>query len=129
MAPQPLPAVVAWSARYEPTSDTIARVRHALARHLELVSPTCREGVLLVASELTTNAVRHARTPYDVRLRIGAYLAIEVTDTGPGTAALRPSADEDGGRGLHLVAALATAWGVEHHRETKTVWAEMTING
>jgi anti-sigma regulatory factor (Ser/Thr protein kinase) len=123
-----LPAVVAWSGRFEPSPDTVASVRHTLEAHLERVSPTCREIALLVASELATNAVRHARTPYDVRVCVGQCVSIEVTDTGPGTAVLRPAPDGDGGRGLHLVSALAMAWGVEHRSGAKTVWAEVPVD-
>jgi hypothetical protein len=36
--------------------------------------------------------------------------------------------DGGGGRGLHLVSTLTTAWGVEHQRGAKTVWAEVPVD-
>lgn len=41
---------------------------------------------------------------------------------------LTPSADADGGRGLLLVGALASCWGVsERTGPGKTVWAEVDL--
>ncbi|GAA0901411.1 hypothetical protein GCM10009549_02280 [Streptomyces thermoalcalitolerans] len=53
---------------------------------------------------------------------------IEVTDTHPALPArLAPGSDEDGGRGLVLVDALAVDWGVRDRLGSgKTVWAECT---
>jgi anti-sigma regulatory factor (Ser/Thr protein kinase) len=84
---------------------------------------------VLVASELATNVVRHARTAYDVRLIIAQSLSIEVTDTGPGTPQLLHAAPTGlGGLGLQLVSALAAAWGVEQQAGAKTVWAELPVH-
>ena len=54
-------------------------------------------------------------------------MRIDVIDTGAGTPEPQPaSATEEHGRGLHLVAALTTAWGLEIiPGEGKLVWAEL----
>jgi anti-sigma regulatory factor (Ser/Thr protein kinase) len=118
----------AWMGQFEPTPDSVAAVRHIVESQLEHVSPTCREAAVLVVSELATNVVRHARTPYAVRLDVGQTLSIKVTDTGPGTPQLLHGAPVgSGGLGLQLVSALAVAWGVEQQAGAKTVWAELPV--
>ena len=88
----------------------------------------------LVLSELVTNALR-APAPRDrqVGVRITravgeGRLRIEVSDAGGGRPEVRePGADETGGRGLLLVAALADHWGYEERAGGigKTVYAEL----
>ncbi|MGW5214856.1 ATP-binding protein [Streptomyces sp. NPDC004051] len=90
---------------------------------------------VLVVAELTANAVLHGRVPgRDFALSLShdegrGVVRIEVTDTHPARPArLAPGTDEDGGRGLLLVDALAADWGV-HDRlgPGKTVWAECAL--
>jgi len=78
----------------------------------------------LLASELLTNAVRHASGPLHLRLRLdGQELSVEVRDTSPNVPqARRTGLDQECGRGLLLVQSLATAWGTRPTREGKTVW-------
>lgn len=87
----------------------------------------------LVVAELAANAVLHGHVPgreFELRLVLGTVLRIEVTDTRAERLPRRPDpAAADGcgeaGRGLLLVAALATAWGVEERVPGKVVWAEV----
>lgn len=71
----------------------------------------------LVLSELVTNAVLHARVParlIKVQLQPeGDQLRIEVHDASRERPVLRSAVDgdEESGRGLRLVEALAVAWG------------------
>jgi len=85
------------------------------------------DDALLVASELAANAVTHADSACRIRLSVnGATLRIDVIDTGAGTPEPQPpSWSEERGRGLHLVDALTTAWGLETVPEGKLVWAEL----
>jgi|SRR5271165_1742780 len=85
----------------------------------------------LIATELTTNAVRYGRGPIDVVVRRTAdTIRIEVTDRGEGVVEMPPPRPELDvrGRGLLLVQALAEAWGVARAPGTKTVWAVCRIN-
>lgn len=71
----------------------------------------------LLASELVTNAVVHGPERGHVAVRTafrdGAF-SVAVTDDGAGTPVLRdPDPTELSGRGLHVVANLASAWGVD----------------
>jgi anti-sigma regulatory factor (Ser/Thr protein kinase) len=81
----------------------------------------------IVASELASNAVRHARTPFRVSLmRRGAAIRIAVRDASfdpPEHHTWDHSAS--GGRGVRLVAALSCAWGTDEEVDGKTVWAEL----
>ncbi|MGJ5755805.1 serine phosphatase RsbU (regulator of sigma subunit) [Streptomyces puniciscabiei] len=86
-----------------------------------------RDNVLLLISELVTNAVRFATGPITVRLiRAGHGVLCEVGDTGSGRPRLRPvGLLDDGGRGLHVVHRLTTRWGVRWTDTGKVVWAEV----
>jgi anti-sigma regulatory factor (Ser/Thr protein kinase) len=86
------------------------------------------DGVVLMADELVTNAVRHARTDVTlVMLRQGRRVRVEVHDDDPELPVMRsPSADDTNGRGMIVVAEEAEAWGVdEHSQDGKAVWFEV----
>jgi anti-sigma regulatory factor (Ser/Thr protein kinase) len=81
----------------------------------------------LLVSELVTNAVLHARTELDLVVRaIRTGIRVEVRDHDPAEPVLRHYEDEAmTGRGLALVAELATRWGVDRHPDGKAVWFEL----
>ena len=86
------------------------------------------DDALLVASELTTNAITHADSPCRIRMSLTpTSLRIEVVDTGSGTPEPQPESwTSEHGRGLMLVGALTTAWGMEEvPGQGKLVWAEL----
>lgn len=81
----------------------------------------------LVVSELASNAIRHARSPFRVSVtRVGARVRVSVEDLGAGLPReIGQSLDGVSGRGIALVAALAESWGVVRGDDGKTVWAEL----
>ena len=81
-----------------------------------------------LVSELATNCVIHARTPFTVDVaQQGDVVRISVSDSSPVQARMRTyGLDSTTGRGLRLVASLASTWGVEGDRSGKTVWFEVT---
>jgi anti-sigma regulatory factor (Ser/Thr protein kinase) len=84
--------------------------------------------VPLLVSELTTNAVLHARSDFDVTLVArGDRIRVEVCDRNSRLPApVSVPATAYSGRGLMIVQELASAWGVESHAdEGKTVWFEV----
>lgn len=83
--------------------------------------------VALVTSELVTNAVRHAGSDVDVSLDLTRErLRLEVSDLSHQPPVLRDlEAALDGGWGLHIVALLASRWGLESRAHGKTVWCEV----
>ncbi|MFK3982500.1 ATP-binding protein [Micromonospora sp. NPDC050397] len=111
--------------------------RQRLATELSGVIPAALlADVVAVLAELVGNAVRHADPlPGGVvrvawRLRPGPdshVVGIRVTDGGAATSPrVRPvGLDAVDGRGLHIVTALATQWGVERDGLGQSVWAEL----
>ena len=85
-----------------------------------------RELAELVANELVTNAVQHAQSSSRVTLT-GSDSALRISVRDYRSSPLpRPRPIEiaaPSGRGLHLVAAVAHAWGADPHPDGKTVWA------
>ena len=85
------------------------------------------EDARLLATELATNAVLHARSPFSVSVRRhGSGVRLSVDDASHVRPTLRePRGLESSGRGLQLVAAIAARWGVDLTDDGKTVWAEL----
>jgi anti-sigma regulatory factor (Ser/Thr protein kinase) len=90
--------------------------------------PDLIPSVELLASELVANAVQHVAGP--CALELTAYegvLQIAVADAGDGMPDLQELGPmSESGRGLHIVTAFSTAWGVDHLDDGgKLVWAEL----
>ncbi|MFE0644077.1 ATP-binding protein [Streptomyces sp. NPDC058877] len=88
------------------------------------------EDVLLVVSELVTNACLHAEGPERLRvLRMPRTLRLEVTDRGAGQPAPRTPhrSGRPGGHGMFIVQRLCLDWGIDRMPGApgKTVWAEL----
>jgi serine phosphatase RsbU (regulator of sigma subunit)/anti-sigma regulatory factor (Ser/Thr protein kinase) len=82
----------------------------------------------LVVSELVTNAIRHTSGPAQLRLLRDRALICEVADSSSTSPRLRRARTTDeGGRGLFLVAQLASRWGTRHTRNGKVIWAEQPL--
>ena len=62
------------------------------------------DDVVLLVSELVTNAIIHGRPPIELRLRRRRrHLLLEVDDGATAAAQAAPDADDEHGRGLQLV--------------------------
>jgi hypothetical protein len=88
------------------------------------------EDVLLVVSELVTNACLHADGPDELRLACdNKVIRLEVADKGTGQPAPRTPhrAGRPGGHGMFIVQRLCLDWGVVRIPGIagKTVWAEL----
>ncbi|MEU6442227.1 ATP-binding protein [Streptomyces sp. NPDC047046] len=88
------------------------------------------EDVLLVVSELVTNACLHAEGPEELVLGTdGKTLRIEVADLGAGEPEPRRphQAGRPGGHGMFIVQRLSVDWGVARVEGVpgKRVWAEV----
>ena len=82
----------------------------------------------LVVSELVTNAIRHAVGPVYLRLIRDRSLHCEVSDKGHTSPNLRHSAtDDEGGRGLFIVAQMVQRWGTRYTTSGKTIWTEQAL--
>ncbi|MDO0927385.1 ATP-binding protein [Streptomyces sp. TG1A-8] len=88
------------------------------------------EDVLLVVSELVTNACLHAEGPDELVLACdNKVIRLEVTDRGSGQPTPRTPhrAGRPGGHGMFIVQRLCLDWGVVRAPDHpgKTVWAEL----
>jgi serine/threonine-protein kinase RsbW len=90
--------------------------------------------VVLLVSEVVSNAVRHSGGPADATITLEASITedvvrIAVTDAGEGFTPRPRDPDRLGeGYGLYLVEKAARNWGVEHDGGT-TVWFELARAG
>ena len=113
---------------FESNPEIVVAARHFVRDRLaawEAVEHV--DSAVLIASELVTNAVLHARTAVTLRLELsGSTIRIEVLDGNPRLPMLAPCPpDATSGRGLALVSSLATTWGMENRGDGKVVWAEL----
>ncbi|MEV5409184.1 ATP-binding protein [Thermopolyspora sp. NPDC052614] len=121
--------------KLQATPRSVADVRSYLTELLA-DGPTDMPTVVLLASELATNSLRHTTAGTDgtialAVLAVGDAIRVEVADGGaPTTPCLRAQDDEyaDGGRGLHLVDLLAARWGFTRDRNGTTTWFEVTTS-
>ncbi|MFI1438517.1 PAS domain S-box protein [Streptomyces fructofermentans] len=83
----------------------------------------------LLLSEMLSNAVRHAQGPIGLHLsRTATELTVEVSDHSPQLPQPRiAEGDEESGRGLFLVRALADNWGVRPTDEGKATWFTLRL--
>lgn len=87
------------------------------------------EDVLLLVSEVVTNACLHADGPEELVLRHREdHLRVEVSDASPEHPRRRqPRAPSlPGGHGLMVLDRLAGAWGSEPRGRGKVVWVEVS---
>ncbi|MFF7149838.1 SpoIIE family protein phosphatase [Streptomyces griseoaurantiacus] len=119
--------VAEWDVPCDPAA--VGAVRAQVSRRLaewgldELVFTT-----ELILSELVTNAIRYGSGPIRVRMLRDRSLICEVFDASGTSPHLRYAATTDeGGRGLFLVAQVASRWGTRYVREGKVIWAEQAL--
>ncbi|MFL6133474.1 MAG: ATP-binding protein [Nocardioidaceae bacterium] len=123
---------IAWShtTTLDPTPVSAAQARGFVSRHLidhrllRMVDP-----VRLVASELATNALTHARTAFKVTLSgQDDTVLLTVSDYSASLPAAHDAQVMDSrGRGLSIVAVVSTEWGWREDKAgAKTVWASFT---
>jgi hypothetical protein len=76
---------------------------------------------------LATNAIVHACSPFSVLAHVhDSGVRVSVSDNSPVRPAIRASDPlAVSGRGLQLVEALSSDWGVDVTPEGKTVWADL----
>lgn len=121
------------------TSGVVARARDFTREALQdwgwLPAPTAdaraaAEDVLLVVSELVTNACLHAGGAQELRLRSSKKtVRLEVADAGPGRPEPRTPhrGSRPGGHGMYIIQRLCVDWGMVRNADGtgKTVWAEI----
>ena len=113
--------------QFDATPEAVREARLFLRAEMAgRVDPESQYNVTLALSELTTNAVRHAGTPFDVVVKTNGHIRIEVED-GSTVAPSPGSPSAEGGRGLAIVDWVCDRWGVDIRGETKCVWCECDL--
>jgi serine phosphatase RsbU (regulator of sigma subunit)/anti-sigma regulatory factor (Ser/Thr protein kinase) len=121
--------VAQWLLNPRPATPHLVRrlVRHTLA---EWGLSECADVAELLASELATNAIRHASRPIGLRLMRTGSLLCEVSDDDHHLPTLRPATElDEAGRGLNLVSRMARRWGANRTSDGKVVWFEQALPG
>jgi anti-sigma regulatory factor (Ser/Thr protein kinase) len=113
----------------DPTAPGAARAFLRCAAEEWGVDDDLAQDAAMVITELVANAVDHARSESTLALHVTREgLCVSVRDGRPGPvprpAPIDPTAAR--GRGLQMVDALTSAWGVTLHAEGKTVWAVLS---
>jgi anti-anti-sigma regulatory factor/anti-sigma regulatory factor (Ser/Thr protein kinase) len=137
---QALAAAAATGGPVDWISLTVPSTLQAPARAREVLNQTCQDWGLvdvasaaeIVVSELSANAVVHARTAMELVIRRApAALHVVVRDWDPTPPNPRPlpasGLPVESGNGLQLVAAFATSWGTMPTVDGKAVWASLRI--
>jgi anti-sigma regulatory factor (Ser/Thr protein kinase) len=109
------------SRRFEPEPRSLHEARVFIRENTR--GSARAEDVELAASELATNVIRHAQTPWQLSVDLDPkQVRLEVTDASP----MMPTLSQSSRRrhGLGIVASVAERWGVERLDGGKTVWAE-----
>lgn len=129
----PSPPLGAFEYRFSPSLATVPLARHLLGDWLEhlVLDDAERADLLLVASELCSNAIRHASgRPGALAMRAWAdadALIVEVEDDGAGMELSHrledPDLDAEQGRGLYVVRALTDDLSVRRVDERTVVRA------
>jgi PAS domain S-box-containing protein len=116
--------------RFEPNESAVITGRHLVSDHLtgRAVPSTLVEDAVLATSELLTNAIVHGVGPVDLRVRTnGREVLLEVQDRATFLPRkMRPSVEDEHGRGLQIVAAVSDRWGVRATDDGKSVWCVLS---
>ncbi|WP_320781965.1 ATP-binding protein [Streptomyces sp. CRN 30] len=127
--------LVKWCRAFPGLPEQVAEARHFVAAVLH--GWRGAEAAVLVVSELAANAVQHTLSGADG----GRFLVIvdfraesvrlEVVDQGGDRLPQRCDAtsQQEGGRGLTLVAAFSKDWGVADSVDGRSVWADFSLGG
>ena len=121
--------------RFPASTASVGQSRRFLLSHLPAAaSGEEADELVLMLSELSTNAVQHAATEFEVAVHVApdcSRVRVEVSDGSPGFPTPPEQLQEaPHGRGLHIVRALADTWGIEMRRDRpgKTVWFSLLLS-
>jgi anti-sigma regulatory factor (Ser/Thr protein kinase) len=115
-------------ASFPGTSAGARAARHFVRDALRTSDLQFRYKVQLLVSELATNSALHTGDTFEVGIEFleSGGVRVAVTDDNPHVPQRRLAPlDATTGRGLNLVDALASVWGVDDHGRGKVVWFEV----
>ncbi|MFF9318490.1 ATP-binding protein [Streptomyces sp. NPDC014735] len=122
---------------FEPFTLELIAVPKAVPQVRQILRDWCGEAdaldLLLCVSELLSNVIVHLGEGTPVTLCVSgadaSRVRVELSDPEPGMwpAPRAAGVEDESGRGLALVGALASRWGVEQGVRGKTVWCELPL--
>jgi anti-sigma regulatory factor (Ser/Thr protein kinase) len=115
--------------RMEGDARTVGDVRTAVRSLMQDATPEVRDVAVLLTDELVTNAVVHGGGHFTVTAEVERdILRVAVADECPGAPrVLFPSVEQEHGRGMAIVEALASVWGTQQDGDSKVVWFELEL--
>jgi len=119
---------------FAPTPESVGAARGFVSAVLSELATTglhpLAPSARLVVSELASNAVQHAHTPFAVEVCCDPGVVISVEDASPAPPELRDqSPNALRGRGLFLVDKMCERWGFERTDKGKRVWGRLSATG
>jgi anti-sigma regulatory factor (Ser/Thr protein kinase) len=115
--------------RFEASAEGVRAARRFYREATaDRVDPEVAADLDLALSEMATNAVKHARTPFVVAIHTDGNLRVAVAD-GSTTLPVRrqPGPTDTSGRGLLILDAVCDDWGVHLVDGGKCVWCERAL--
>ena len=118
------------SRSFAPSQQSVGAARRFVSEHITDLTPEAQDAVVLMVSEIATNALIHAGSGFQLTVdRTQARLRVSVTDLGPGVPSLQsPPSRQPHGRGLRIVEQLSDQGGTSESPKTgKTVWFQLNL--
>jgi serine phosphatase RsbU (regulator of sigma subunit)/anti-sigma regulatory factor (Ser/Thr protein kinase) len=116
---------------FEMTAPQLSRAQ--LASYTSTMPPEISADAAVLVSELVTNALRHGKPPITLDIEvIHGGIRVAVSDQGttyPVLPSAHPLPGRTSGRGLLILEALSTSWGVDPAPIGKTVWFTVVADG
>ena len=115
----------------EPLPRLVGSARAFVREHAPPLEPDTTDVLLLLTSELVTNAVLHARTSIEVGITVADHsVVVTVHDEDLTRSEQQPYDGREGGWGLALVRELSAASSLEMHPgDGKTAWFRLPRSG
>jgi anti-sigma regulatory factor (Ser/Thr protein kinase) len=116
---------------FERSEESVSAARRFVAGTIADVAVELQDSVSVMVSELSTNALVHAASGFEVTVdRSEGGVFVAVGDRGNGTPVLQsPASSEPHGRGLRIVEALSDEWGISSSVDAgKTVWFRLSLD-
>jgi anti-sigma regulatory factor (Ser/Thr protein kinase) len=112
-------------------AQSVAAARRFVGQAIGHCDPDTVDVARLLTSELATNALVHARSAFEViASEYDGTVHVEVRDacaSPPMPVSVKPT--DEHGRGIQLLRALSTEWGVVDNPAGKTVWFDLRCQG